>query len=107
MGNATMSCKSEWNERIIIATTRLHNASKANFRVYIMRSIVNERALCSNHALMWVFGSARSSISPMPEITVRKRPPEEATLTHRKFFKKTVRGKVIKGKSKCLPNGLI
>ncbi|KAF8344715.1 hypothetical protein F5887DRAFT_250455 [Amanita rubescens] len=32
----------------------------------------------------------------MPEITIRKRPPEEAVITQRKFFKKTARGKVIK-----------
>ncbi|PFH47029.1 hypothetical protein AMATHDRAFT_153135 [Amanita thiersii Skay4041] len=34
----------------------------------------------------------------MPEITItiRKRPPEEAIITQRKFFKKTARGKVIK-----------
>ncbi|KAF8714246.1 hypothetical protein AX14_012862 [Amanita brunnescens Koide BX004] len=32
----------------------------------------------------------------MPEITIRKRPPEEALITQRKFFKKTARGKVIK-----------
>jgi hypothetical protein len=33
----------------------------------------------------------------MPEITIRKRAPEEALITQRKFFKKTARGKVIKG----------
>jgi exosome complex exonuclease DIS3/RRP44 len=34
----------------------------------------------------------------MPEITIRKRPPEEAVITQHKFFKKTARGKVIKGR---------
>ena len=33
----------------------------------------------------------------MPEITIRKRAPDEALITQRKFFKKTARGKVIKG----------
>ncbi|KAK2462485.1 hypothetical protein APHAL10511_005455 [Amanita phalloides] len=32
----------------------------------------------------------------MPEITVRRRPPDEAIITQRKYFKKTARGKVIK-----------
>ncbi|EIW76973.1 RNB-domain-containing protein [Coniophora puteana RWD-64-598 SS2] len=32
----------------------------------------------------------------MPDITIRKRPVEEAEITQRKFFKKTARGKVIK-----------
>jgi exosome complex exonuclease DIS3/RRP44 len=33
----------------------------------------------------------------MVEITIRKRPLEDAIVTQRKFFKKTARGKVIKG----------
>jgi exosome complex exonuclease DIS3/RRP44 len=33
----------------------------------------------------------------MVEITIRKRPRAEAVVTQRKFFKKTARGKVIKG----------
>jgi exosome complex exonuclease DIS3/RRP44 len=33
----------------------------------------------------------------MVEITIRKRPTEDADVTQRKFFKKTARGKVIKG----------
>ena len=33
----------------------------------------------------------------MVEITIRKRPRVEAVVTQRKFFKKTARGKVIKG----------
>jgi len=33
----------------------------------------------------------------MPEITILKRPREEAVITQRMFFKKTARGKVIKG----------
>ena len=33
----------------------------------------------------------------MPQITILKRPHEEAVVTQRKFFKKTSRGKVIKG----------
>ncbi|KAF9219211.1 RNB-domain-containing protein [Gyrodon lividus] len=32
----------------------------------------------------------------MPQITIQKRPREEAVVTQRKFFKKTARGKVIK-----------
>ncbi|KAH7908909.1 hypothetical protein BJ138DRAFT_1156546 [Hygrophoropsis aurantiaca] len=32
----------------------------------------------------------------MPQIVIKKRPPEEAVITQRKFFKKTARGKVIK-----------
>lgn len=35
--------------------------------------------------------------STMVEITIRKRPRAEAVVTQRKFFKKTARGKVIKG----------
>ena len=35
----------------------------------------------------------------MVEITIRKRPRTEAVVTQRKFFKKTARGKVIKGAS--------
>lgn len=35
----------------------------------------------------------------MAEITIRKRPRTEAVVTQRKFFKKTARGKVIKGES--------
>ena len=33
----------------------------------------------------------------MVEITIRKRQREDAVLTQRKFFKKTARGKVVKG----------
>lgn len=33
----------------------------------------------------------------MVEITIRKRPRTDAVVTQRKFFKKTARGKVIKG----------
>jgi len=33
----------------------------------------------------------------MVEITICKRPATEAVLTQRKFFKKTARGKVVKG----------
>ena len=33
----------------------------------------------------------------MVEISVLKRPASEAVITQRKFFKKTARGKVIKG----------
>lgn len=33
----------------------------------------------------------------MVEISIRKRPVDEAAVTQRKFFKKTARGKVIKG----------
>lgn len=33
----------------------------------------------------------------MPRITILKRPREEAVITQRKFFKKTSRGKVIRG----------
>jgi hypothetical protein len=33
----------------------------------------------------------------MVEITIRKRPRSEAVVTQRKFFKKTAKGKVIKG----------
>jgi hypothetical protein len=33
----------------------------------------------------------------MVEITIRKRPRNEAVITQRKFFKKTARGKVVKG----------
>jgi hypothetical protein len=39
----------------------------------------------------------------MPLITIQKRPREEAVVTQRKFFKKTARGKVIKGVSYLLP----
>lgn len=38
-----------------------------------------------------------SDSSEMVEITIRKRPRTEAVITQRKFFKKTARGKVIKG----------
>jgi hypothetical protein len=33
----------------------------------------------------------------MVEITIRKRAHEDAVITQRKFFKKTARGKVVKG----------
>jgi hypothetical protein len=33
----------------------------------------------------------------MDQITIQKRPRSEAVITQRKFFKKTARGKVIKG----------
>lgn len=33
----------------------------------------------------------------MPNITILKRPRDEAVITQRRFFKKTSRGKVIKG----------
>ena len=36
----------------------------------------------------------------MVEITIRKRPRMEADITQRKFFKKTARGKVVKGAQK-------
>lgn len=39
----------------------------------------------------------------MVEITIRKRPRAEAVITQRKFFKKTARGKVIKGVSLVEP----
>jgi hypothetical protein len=35
----------------------------------------------------------------MEKITVRKRPHSESVITQRKFFKKTARGKVIKGRN--------
>ena len=35
----------------------------------------------------------------MAEITIRKRSLEDAVITQRKFFKKTAKGKVIKGAS--------
>ena len=38
-----------------------------------------------------------STIHIMVEICVLKRPASEAVITQRKFFKKTARGKVIKG----------
>jgi exosome complex exonuclease DIS3/RRP44 len=33
----------------------------------------------------------------MVEITIRKRPAEDAIVTQRKFFRKTARGRVVKG----------
>ena len=36
-------------------------------------------------------------MSQKVEITIRKRPREDAVITQRKFFRKTARGKVIKG----------
>lgn len=41
--------------------------------------------------------TSRIPETAMVEITVRKRPRTEAVVTQRKFFKKTARGKVIKG----------
>lgn len=38
----------------------------------------------------------------MEQITIRKRPRSEAVITQRKFFKKTARGKVIKGQHQLL-----
>ena len=38
-------------------------------------------------------------MSKKVEITIRKRPREDAVITQRKFFRKTARGKVIKGLS--------
>ena len=38
----------------------------------------------------------------MVEITIRKRNREDAAFTQRKFFKKTARGKVVKGASLVL-----
>lgn len=40
----------------------------------------------------------------MVDITIRKRPRTEAVITQRKFFKKTARGKVIKGKFSVGPH---
>lgn len=40
----------------------------------------------------------------MVHITIQKRPREEAVITQRKFFKKTARGKVIKGTSRTPTN---
>jgi hypothetical protein len=37
------------------------------------------------------------ALTTMVEITIRKRQREDAVLTQRKFFKKTARGKVVKG----------
>lgn len=39
----------------------------------------------------------------MVEITIRKRPRTDAVITQRKFFKKTARGKVIKGAASLAP----
>lgn len=38
-----------------------------------------------------------STFNTMVEITIRKRSPADAVATQRKFFKKTARGKVVKG----------
>jgi exosome complex exonuclease DIS3/RRP44 len=40
----------------------------------------------------------------MVEITIRKRPRSEAVVTQRKFFKKTAKGKVIKGEFPTIEN---
>jgi len=40
----------------------------------------------------------------MVHITIQMRPREEAVITQRKFFKKTARGKVIKGTSRTPSN---
>lgn len=40
----------------------------------------------------------------MPEITILKRPREEAVITQRLFFKKTARGKVMKGAAQLSPH---
>ena len=39
----------------------------------------------------------------MVQVTIRKRPIEDAVITQRKFFKKTARGKVIKGMHPAVP----
>jgi exosome complex exonuclease DIS3/RRP44 len=41
--------------------------------------------------------SAALPLSAMVEITIHKRPRTEAVVTQRKFFKRTAKGKVIKG----------
>lgn len=41
----------------------------------------------------------------MVEITIRKRPREDAISTQRKFFRKTAKGKVLKGQlNACRPH---
>ena len=49
------------------------------------------------HTCSWRLG-----LNIMVEISVLKRPASEAVITQRKFFKKTARGKVIKGTLKLL-----
>lgn len=41
------------------------------------------------------------------EVTLRKRPREEAVQTQRKFFKKTARGKVIKSVCSSFARGVL
>jgi hypothetical protein len=47
----------------------------------------------------WSTVSCSHLALPMVEITIRKRAREDAAVTQRKFFRKTARGKVIKGPS--------
>jgi len=46
-----------------------------------------------------VFSSIHRPTMSEQKITIRKRPQSEAVVTQRKFFKKTARGKVIKGEN--------
>lgn len=40
---------------------------------------------------------SRNKMTSTVKITIQKRPRADAVITQRKFFKKTARGKVIKG----------
>jgi len=92
-----------------MSTKSFQNAVVTNlFISYFFPCICQLSCLCSNWTLvhrvkrlrsMRLSGTCRTRVSPstMVEITIRKRPRAEAVVTQRKFFKKTARGKVIKG----------
>lgn len=58
-----------------------------------------------------LYSEVHPSFPPLPgiclhsmvQVTIRKRPIEDAVITQRKFFKKTARGKVIKGVHPAVP----
>ena len=60
-------------------------------------SLTHNFHLFRDHRLWPTSDLIRSRQKNMVEITIRKRPRAEAVITQRKFFKKTARGKVIKG----------
>lgn len=83
----------------------MHRCSSACFRTASCSSSSRRKARLLNYSPEYRVLLGLEEERPrqpdlnMAEITIRKRPRTEAVVTQRKFFKKTARGKVIKGES--------
>jgi len=78
-----------------VVTWKTQNKTTVN-DVDLPPAILNIKTALPNRD---VFSSIHQPTMSEQKITIRKRPQSEAVVTQRKFFKKTARGKVIKGEN--------